>query len=77
MEIIRSGINLCAETNEKPCIKRFSGKEKCHRNSIKITVALWSECNYGISDDQVRPYQIEARRSGFDLVWRSSGVSAL
>ena len=26
---------------EKPCIKRFSGIEKVHRNSIKITVDLW------------------------------------
>ena len=23
------------------CIKRFSGVEKCHRNSIGITVAFW------------------------------------
>ena len=27
--------------NGKRCIKRFSSIEKCHRNSIKITVALW------------------------------------
>lgn len=26
-----------------PCFKRFSGVEKVHRNSIKITVDLWSE----------------------------------
>ena len=39
-EFLRSGINLCTEAIEKPCIKRFSGIEKCHRNSIKITVAL-------------------------------------
>ena len=37
------GVRLYAERSEKPCIKRFSGIEKCHRNSIKITVALWSE----------------------------------
>ena len=36
-----AGVHLCAETAEKPCIKRFSGIEKRHRNSIKITVALW------------------------------------
>ena len=29
---------------EKPYFKRFSGIEKVHRNSIKITVDLWSEC---------------------------------
>ena len=37
----------------------------------------WSECDYRISDYQVRPYQIEAQRSGFDLERRSGGVSAL
>ena len=35
------GVRLCAETAEKPCIKRFSGIEKAHRNSIKITVNFW------------------------------------
>ena len=39
-EFLRSGINLCTEAIEKPCIKQFSGIEKVHRNSIKITVAL-------------------------------------
>ncbi len=38
-----SGVHLCAETAEKPDSKRFSGIEKVHRNSIKITVDLWSE----------------------------------
>ena len=28
-------------TAKKPDFKRFSGTEKGHRNSIKITVALW------------------------------------
>ena len=28
---------------EKPYFKRFSGIEKVHRNSIKITVDLWCE----------------------------------
>ena len=36
-----SGVHLCAETVEKPYFKRFSGVEKVHRNSIKITVDLW------------------------------------
>ena len=36
-----SGGCLCAETVEKPDSKRFSGMEKVHRNSIKITVDLW------------------------------------
>ena len=36
-----SGVRLCAETTEKPNFKRFSGIEKVHRNSIKITVDLW------------------------------------
>ena len=36
-----SGVRLCAETSEKPYFKRFSGIEKVHRNSIKITVDLW------------------------------------
>ena len=36
-----SGVRLCAETSEKPYFKRFSGVEKVHRNSIKITVDLW------------------------------------
>ena len=35
-----SGVRLCAETSEKPYFKRFSGVEKVHRNSIKITVDL-------------------------------------
>lgn len=35
------GVRLCAETAEKPYFKRFSGIEKVHRNSIKITVDLW------------------------------------
>ena len=35
--------SLYAGTAEKPYFKRFSGIEKCHRNSIKITVDLWSE----------------------------------
>ena len=34
------GVSLCAETAEKPYFKRFSGIEKIHRNSIKITVDL-------------------------------------
>ena len=33
--------HLCAKTAEKPYIKRFSGIEKIHRNSIKITVDFW------------------------------------
>ena len=36
-----SGVHLCAEIAKKPDFKRFSGIEKCHRNSIKITVAFW------------------------------------
>ena len=36
-----SGVHLCAETAEKPYFKRFSGIEKVHRNSIKITVDFW------------------------------------
>ena len=36
-----SGVCLCAETAEKPYSKRFSGIEKVHRNSIKITVDFW------------------------------------
>ena len=40
-ELLCSGVRLCAETTEKPCIKRFSGIEKVHRNSIKITVDFW------------------------------------
>ena len=36
-----SGVRLWAWAAEKPYFKRFSGIEKCHRNSIKITVALW------------------------------------
>ena len=36
-----SGVRLCAEIAEKPYFKRFSGIEKVHRNSIKITVDLW------------------------------------
>ena len=35
------GVSLCAETAEKPYFKRFSGIEKAHRNSIKITVDFW------------------------------------
>lgn len=35
-----SGVHLCAETAEKPYFMRFSGIEKVHRNSIKITVDL-------------------------------------
>ena len=34
-----------------PDFKRFLGIEKVHRNSIKITVDLWSECNYRISEN--------------------------
>ena len=37
---INSGINLCVERAENPYFKRFLSIEKCHRNSIKITVAL-------------------------------------
>ena len=33
--------HLCAKTAEKPYFKRFSGIEKVHRNSIKITVDFW------------------------------------
>ena len=40
-----SGGHLCAETVEKPYFKRFSGIEKAHRNSIKITVDLWRRVN--------------------------------
>ena len=42
-----------------------------------MTVFDDAECNYRISDYRLRPYQIEAQRSGFDLERRSSGVSAL
>ena len=41
VELLRSGVRLCAETAEKSDSKRFSGIEKAHRNSIKITVDLW------------------------------------
>ena len=40
-EMLCGGVRLCAETAEKPDSKRFSGIEKAHRNSIKITVDLW------------------------------------
>ena len=40
-ELLCSGVCLCAEIGEKPYSKRFSGIEKAHRNSIKITVDLW------------------------------------
>ena len=40
-ELLCSGVRLCAETAEKPYFKRFSGIEKVHRNSIKITVDFW------------------------------------
>ena len=40
-ELLCSGVRLCAEAAEKPCFKRFSGIEKVHRNSIKITVDFW------------------------------------
>ena len=33
--------SLYDATAEKPYFKRFSGIEKVHRNSIKITVDLW------------------------------------
>ena len=33
--------SLMCKTAEKPYFKRFSGIEKVHRNSIKITVDLW------------------------------------
>ena len=36
-----SGVYTCAETTEKPNFKRFSGIEKVHRNSIRITVDFW------------------------------------
>ena len=36
-----AAVRLCAWTAEKPYIKRFSGIEKVHRNSIKITVDFW------------------------------------
>ena len=39
--MLGGGVRLCAETAEKPYFKRFSGIEKAHRNSIKITVDLW------------------------------------
>ncbi|MFR5382502.1 MAG: hypothetical protein ACLTGM_10000 [Oscillospiraceae bacterium] len=39
-ELFCSGVHLCAETAEKPYFKRFSGIEKVHRNSIRITVDL-------------------------------------
>ena len=45
-----SGVHLCAEIGEKPYIKRFSGVEKVHRNSIKITVDLW----YGTQIETLR-----------------------
>ena len=36
---------LCYRGSWKPYINRFSGIEKVHRNSIKITVGFWcSEC---------------------------------
>ena len=40
-ELSCRGVYSCAETTEKPNFKRFSGIEKVHRNSIKITVDLW------------------------------------
>ena len=40
-ELLCSGVYSCAETAEKTDSKRFSGIEKAHRNSIKITVDLW------------------------------------
>ena len=36
-----SGVRLCTKIAEMPDFKRFSGVEKVHRNSIKITVDLW------------------------------------
>ena len=35
------GIHLYAKTSRKSYFKRFSGVEKAHRNSIKITVDFW------------------------------------
>ena len=35
------GIHLYAKTSRKSYLKRFSGVEKFHRNSIRITVELW------------------------------------
>ena len=60
-----SGVRLCAETSEKPCFKRFSGIEKVHRNSIKITVDLWSECNYRIWKNPVISMVLAQQVRGF------------
>ena len=39
----RSAAGICYKLKQPkaPDLKRFSGIEKCHRNSIKITVDLW------------------------------------
>ena len=36
-----SGVRLCTKIAEMPDFKRFSGIEKAHRNSDRITVDLW------------------------------------
>ena len=50
-----AAVRLCAWTAEKPYIKRFSGIEKVHRNSIKITVDLW----WSVGDSNPWPQRCE------------------
>ena len=45
-------------TAEKPYFKRFSGKEKVHRNSIKITVDLWRRRRDLNPRDTFAPYSL-------------------
>ena len=55
------GVSLCAETAEKPYFKRFSGIEKVHRNSIKITVDLWRRGRDSNPRDAFNAYTISSR----------------
>ena len=56
-----SGVHLCAETAENPDSKRFSGIEKAHRNSIKITVDLWRRARDSNPRNAFYVYTISSR----------------
>ena len=49
---------LYTTTAEKPYFKRFSGIEKAHRNSIKITVDLWRRRRDLNPRDTFAPYSL-------------------
>ena len=68
--IAYSGVRLCAWTAEKPYFKRFSGIEKVHRNSIKITVDLWRRARD--SAHFVRPRVCSANYPIIDFFWQDS-----